>query len=206
VAEGGDKPRSGWHNPGHAAIGPHATGEGTLAMAVADVIAIILLLMSVAWGMMRGFTREVFGLLAWICAFVLAMRWYGAVLPWVAAHVPGLVQSRVVAFSVVFVGLVVAFSVVSAFVGNLVQGSSLLGGVNTLLGGAFGLLRGVVVLTVLYAAGSLTMTDATFRGAVEGSRLAPFIYHAALYLERLGPVFTRVHLAPPGESVHDPAI
>ncbi|GBQ63762.1 hypothetical protein AA103196_0690 [Ameyamaea chiangmaiensis NBRC 103196] len=175
-------------------------------MALVDILAVLVVAMSVLWGLMRGFSRELFGLLAWIVAFILASRWYGRLVPLIAPHVSGGALADVIAFALVFVVLVLLLSMVSALIGNAMQGSMLLGGANALLGGLFGVFRGVVLLVLLYAAGSAVMDDAAFAAAVHGSRIAPFIYRAALYLEGHGPVFVRVHLAPPDDSVHDPAI
>jgi membrane protein required for colicin V production len=172
-------------------------------MAIVDIMALVVVLISILWGVVRGFSREIFGLVAWVFAFLLASRWYGLLVPLVRMQVTRPRLADALAFGGLFIALIMILSAVSTLLGRAMRGSALFGGVDALLGGAFGLVRGVAVLSVLYAGASFLMQDDAFAAASAQSRIAPFIYRATLYLEGCIPAFARIHLAPPPESRHD---
>ncbi len=119
-----------------------------MAIAVLDWIFIAALLASTALGVWRGFVYEVMSVLNWLLAFVLA-QWLGAD---VGRQLP--IDSSSEAL-VQIIGFVLVF-VVSVFIGGLVVWGipklieqAGLRPVDRVLGGVFGLLRGVILLLAL---------------------------------------------------------
>ena len=113
---------------------------------VLSVLGLSLLL-----GALRGLMREIVSLAGWIAAFVLATAFSGIV----AVQMPeslGPLLSGLLAFLLIFVGVLVLSGVVGLVLSLLVRAAGL-GFLDRLLGAAFGIVRGmaIVLLAVLLA-------------------------------------------------------
>lgn len=125
-----------------------------------DLIAALIVLATVVRGLMRGLIDTLFSLAAWILAF-LAGKW-GALL--VAPMLPLDLANPGMRY---FIGFVVVFLVV--LVGVLLLGHAFaalakaagLGPADTVLGGVFGLIKGLVILIGLTLAAGLTSLPRT---------------------------------------------
>ncbi len=155
-----------------------------------DIIFAIILLISMAMSLRRGFTREVVGLVTSALALILGMWFYadaGAfVESWVGSRsAANLVGFFLVAGSVVLLGAIIG-RMVSRFLSTV--GLSL---ADRLLGGAFGLIRGlllsIALLTAVTSFGPF-LSGGSAPDVVVHSQLAPWLLEAS----RLG-----VAIAPP---------
>jgi membrane protein required for colicin V production len=107
-------------------------------------------------GAWRGFIGEIFGLIGWIAAFLVACRYVERVVPWIPAHWPGGALTQwLIAFALIVVAVVLVAGVANALLGRIVQVSGL-SGVDRSLGLMFGLVRGVVLVLILVVLGGLT--------------------------------------------------
>lgn len=140
-------------------------------MSMLDIIVVLVLVLTVARGLMRGLVDTLFSLSAWLLAF-LCGKW-GALM--VAPLLPIGVESPGIRY---FAGFAVVFLVV--LIGVLLLGHALamlvkslgLGSADTLLGGVLGLAKGLVILTGLTLAAGLTSlprTDFWKQAALSGS-------------------------------------
>lgn len=136
-----------------------------------DLIVVLIMVVAVIRGLMRGLIDTLFSLAAWILAF-LAGKW-GALL--VAPLLPIGVDNPGMKY---FIGFVVVF--LAALIGVLLLGHALaalakaagLGAADTVLGGVFGLLKGLVILIGLTLAAGLTSlprTEFWQKAAVSGN-------------------------------------
>lgn len=129
------------HPPPDAAIRDARTD-----MNIADIIILAVLLISVLIGLMRGLVWEVLSLVRWVAAFWVAFV-FGAQVgelygQWL--HEPA---ERIVAGSVTcFVGVLIVGGLVAWAMRRLITVSGLRGG-DSLLGMAFGLVRGLLLVT-----------------------------------------------------------
>ena len=117
-------------------------------MVATDWVLLAVLLFSVALGLWRGLMYEVLSVAGWVAAFVLAQAFAADVGEWLPADGLSPAVRLVVGFVLIFV--VVAFSggLIAWAVQKLVASVGLRP-VDRLLGGAFGLARGVVILLAL---------------------------------------------------------
>lgn len=125
-----------------------------------DWIVALILAASILLSLMRGVVQELFSLLAWISAF-LAAKW-GAVV--VAPMLPVNVESESLRYFIAMAVVFLAMMIVVLLLGRLVKGAlnaAGLGGADKVIGGVFGLLRGVVILTGLTLAAGLTALPQT---------------------------------------------
>ncbi len=110
-----------------------------------DWALLAVLLLSAVVGLWRGLVYEVLSVAVWVVAFVLAQRYGAPVGAWLP--VDGFSESLRVAmgFAVEFLALAFAGGLLSWLMKKLVESVGLRP-VDRVLGGAFGLLRGVVIL------------------------------------------------------------
>lgn len=129
-------------------------------MSMLDIIVLLLLVLTVVRGLMRGMIDTLFSLAAWVLAFLLS-KW-GALM--VAPLLPIGVENPAIRY---FAGFMVVFLVV--LIGVLLLGHALaslvkaagLGSADKVLGGVLGLAKGLVILVGLTLAAGLTSLPRT---------------------------------------------
>ncbi|QHE87447.1 CvpA family protein [Hydrogenophaga sp. BPS33] len=127
-------------------------------MLLTDWVLLLGLLLSVLLGLWRGLVYEVLSVLGWIAAFVLAQAFADEVGAWLP--IGGLSAPLRVALGFVVVFVAVAFVAgLGAWLVQKLVASVGLRPVDRVLGGAFGLLRGVVILLALALVVGMTQTQ-----------------------------------------------
>jgi membrane protein required for colicin V production len=134
-----------------------------------DVSVIAIIALSAVFGIFRGFVKEMLSLAVWVLSFWVASRYS----PLLASHWEGAISYPNLRAALAFVALLlvvlVAGFLVTAAVVRLVRASAV-SGPDRALGGVFGLLRGVVIVTIVVMAAAWTPLG---RGqAWDDSRLA----------------------------------
>lgn len=113
-----------------------------------DWIVVIIVSLSALLSLWRGFVREAFSLASWVVAFIVANL--GAI--HLADAIGDLIANRtgryIVAWSVVFVVVLVVGSFTARLLSKLVSASGL-GVLDRLLGTVFGFLRGLLIVMAL---------------------------------------------------------
>lgn len=114
------------------------------------ILAIIAISMLV--GVLRGFIKEVFSLVVWAAAFVVAYRFSGDVAVLMESQVSLPSARTAIGFIGLFIVVLVIGGLVNYLLGRLVESTGL-SGTDRLLGGLFGIARGaaLVVAAILVA-------------------------------------------------------
>jgi membrane protein required for colicin V production len=115
-------------------------------MTPVDYILAATVLLSVLFGVVRGFLRESVALLGWLVGLWLAWRYSHLLLPYLGGSLTGTELQEWVARALVLLATVIASWLLGAMLSYLVQRSGLTLGVDRLLGGLFGLVRGAVIV------------------------------------------------------------
>jgi membrane protein required for colicin V production len=110
---------------------------------------------SVAWGALRGLVREVIGVLGWVIAFLAANLFAGPLGEELPRLIPTPELRVLAAFLGIFVAVLVVATLLALLLSKLVQAVGL-GGLNRVLGGLFGVARGVVFVLALALLAGLT--------------------------------------------------
>jgi len=114
-----------------------------------DFAVLLILGLSALRGLWRGFVAEIFGLIGWIAAFIIAAKCVHRIAPYLPAHWPGGEWTQfLLAFALVVIAVLLAANVLNVLLNRLV-GAIGLGAFNASLGALFGLLRGIVLVVVL---------------------------------------------------------
>jgi membrane protein required for colicin V production len=148
-----------------------------------DYAILAVIAISVLVGVLRGFIKEVFSLLVWAAAFLVAYHFGGDV----AAMMEDAVSLPSVRSAMGFVGLFVAVLLVGGLInyllGRLVASTGL-SGTDRLLGGVFGAARGLaLVVAVLLVAGFTPIpADPWWQESRTIARMMPLVHWAASWL------------------------
>ncbi|MEP7208415.1 MAG: CvpA family protein [Casimicrobiaceae bacterium] len=118
-----------------------------VAMTMFDLVVVVILGLSVLIALVRGLVREVIALAAWIAALVVALLYSGDLATVFAGWNMGSLLAQVLAFAALFLGVVIAGGLIAMTLSRAVRAVGL-GWVDRLLGGAFGLARGMVIVLV----------------------------------------------------------
>jgi len=124
-------------------------------MTAFDFIAIVVVAISVGFGVWRGFVREVLSLLSWIASFWLARLFAGVVAGWMPSSWTHQGLRYAIGFIAVMLVSVLVLSLLSMLVVRLVKAAGLTAS-DRMLGAVFGVLRGLLIVVVLVLVGGMT--------------------------------------------------
>jgi membrane protein required for colicin V production len=129
-------------------------------MSLLDLIVLLVLILTVVRGLMRGMIDTLFSLVAWMLAFVSG-KW-GALM--VAPLLPVGIETPAIryfaGFAVVFLVVLIGVLLVGHALASLVKAAGL-GSADKMLGGVLGLAKGLVILIGLTLAAGLTSLPRT---------------------------------------------
>ncbi|MDO9219905.1 MAG: CvpA family protein [Thiobacillus sp.] len=140
-------------------------------MSVLDIIVVLLLVLTVVRGLMTGLVNTLFSLAAWMLAFLLGKWGASIVEPLLPAGLDNPAIRYFAGFALVFLVVLIAVLLLGYALTSLVKAVGL-GSADKVLGGAMGLVKGLVILTgftLLAGLTSLTRTDFWRQAALSGS-------------------------------------
>ena len=137
-----------------------------------DVFIIIVVCYSIIRGLFRGLVKEVASIMGVLGGFYAAYSYY----PMVAKLIAGLVQDpayrNILSFLIIFCAILIIISVIGVVIKYLLN-VAFLGWIDRLCGVFFGMIKGVLVVTVLF----IILTTFLPKGAplIKKSVLAPHV-------------------------------
>ncbi len=114
-----------------------------------DAVVLTITLVSGGFALMRGFVKEAFVLLSWIAATVVTINVYPMLLPWMQQQIKSPWGASVTAGLLIFCATLVALLPFTTYIIGKVQGSALTS-LDRSLGFLFGVLRGALVVSLMY--------------------------------------------------------
>lgn len=124
-------------------------------MTAFDYAVLAVLALSVLLGMWRGVVSEILALVAWVAAFLLARAQAAEVANWLPVQIAEPALRLAAAFALVVVAVLLLFAVLRLGLKLLLKAVGL-GLLDRLLGGAFGALRGALVVLVAVLVAGMT--------------------------------------------------
>jgi membrane protein required for colicin V production len=131
-------------------------------MTALDIFVFLLLIGGAAIGFVRGFVHEVISLLAWVVAIAMlklfhTQLWHGITGMWGSSSA----AAAVIAFAILFVPSFVLVKLVARQIGGRTRRSPILGPFDRVLGGGFGMLKGLLGATLFFLLANLA-TDMVY--------------------------------------------
>jgi len=124
-------------------------------MTIFDYAVLVIVGASILLSVLRGFVREVLSLAGWIVAFLVASLLSGPAAGWLSGSIGDESIRALVAFAAVFVITLIGMSLLAMTVSGLMKKAGL-GLEDRLLGGVFGLARGMLIVMVVVLLAGLT--------------------------------------------------
>ncbi len=127
-----------------------------------DYAVLATLVLSALLGWWRGLVYEVFSILGWIAAFVIARQFASSLAPHMPAALGADMFKVMAASALLFILTLIVSSILAWLLSKVVKWVGL-GWLDSLLGTLFGFLRGVLlVLVAIVVAGYTTLPQAPF--------------------------------------------
>ncbi len=146
-----------------------------------DFVLILVVGLSFLFSLLRGLIREALALVVWILAFFLAAR----LGPWIGRFLILIVHSPTwrlgLGEGIVFIVVLIVGSILVSLIGAAVRKSPL-GFMDRVLGGVFGLARGVLIACILVWLGQLAHLEQ--KPYWRDSRLIPWVQPLTVWLVR----------------------
>jgi len=138
---------------------------------------------SILVGALRGFMKEVFSLLVWAAAFIVAYQYGGDVAALMDDHIALPSARTAMGFTGLFIVVLLIGGLLNYLLGRLVESTGL-SGTDRLLGGVFGAARGLaLVVAVLLVAGFTPIpADPWWKDSQMVQRLMPFVEWSSGFL------------------------
>src|SRR3569623_731735 len=125
-------------------------------MTALDVFVFLLLIGGAAVGFVRGFVNEVISLLAWIVGIAMLKLFHSQLWSGLENSFPtSPAAAAVLAFALLFVPSFLIVKLVARSLGGRTRRHKLLGPFDRVLGGGFGLLKGLLGATLFFLLASL---------------------------------------------------
>ena len=145
----------------------------------ADWFILVVLIASGIISFTRGFTKEFLSLFLWVAAFIAAISLEFLATPKINEFIGNEEISKIISYIFVFVIFIFVGGIVIKFISKLIKWSGA-SGFDRFLGVLFGLIRGLIVLFVIFLLlpSSLKTTD-----LISNSKITPIIQKYAPQIE-----------------------
>ena len=150
-----------------------------LGLNIADWFILIVLVASGVISFARGFTKEFLSLFLWLAAFIAAISLEYLATPKINEFIGNEEVSKIISYITVFVIFIFLGGIVIKFISKLIKWSGA-SGFDRFIGGLFGLIRGLIVLFVIFLLlpSSLKTTE-----LISNSKITPIIQKYAPEIE-----------------------
>lgn len=119
-----------------------------MALYWVDVAITTVVALSVVTGIFRGFVKELISLGVWVLAFWFAMTYSHIAGSWFEPYIADKTASTAVGFVLVLVATLIAGAIINGIISHILHRSGL-SGIDRILGGGFGFVRGVFIVSLL---------------------------------------------------------
>jgi len=126
-----------------------------MAVAWIDVVILALIALSAILSLFRGFVREAVALATWLVALWVAMAFYEDLATILSQWITVPSAQKITAFAILFICVLLLGAIINFLAGKLVDKTGLTG-TDKLLGVAFGVARGGVIVAILVLLAGLT--------------------------------------------------
>jgi membrane protein required for colicin V production len=142
-----------------------------------DLTLAVLMIFSIVSGLRLGFARTAIGLLSAILALVFGLHYYRAVAFSLRPHISNSTGANVIGFLIIFCGIIILGEVVAGILARFIHATDL-AWLDRALGGAFGVVRGLLFGTIMIW-GLMALMPVSPKLVLSNSRLAPCVMSAA---------------------------
>lgn len=166
----------------------------------ADLTILVVIVLSGVFAMARGFVREVLSLASWIGAGLVTLWGFTFARPYARSLIENTLLADIATGVVLFICSLILLSMVGGGLASLVRGTGL-NALDRTLGFLFGLLRGALIVALLWLAFSSTFRPEEHPVWLREARSLPLIERFADFLRSLAPPEFRTRIQESGSSL-----
>lgn len=133
-----------------------------MGLTALDIVMLLALGGGAVFGAFRGFVMEVLSLFAWVAAIIAVKLFHGPMAGMLAGPIGTSAGASVLAFVLLFALVFFAGKMVARAIGQRTR-TSVLGPIDRVLGLGFGMLKGLIIVTLLFLLANMA-TDAIYGG------------------------------------------
>lgn len=153
---------------------------------IADIVVAAVLLISGILALFRGFVKETLTIVGWVGAIFITLYGYPHLTPLLADFIAENWIAATISAAALFLVSLVILTIISHMISNRVQGS-MLGHLDRALGFVFGVVRGFVLVCLVYWAGTFALEENDLPEEVQEARSLPIVRAGASFLASLVP-------------------
>ena len=145
-------------------------------MTIFDYVVLVIVGLSIIVSMMRGLLAEVLSIMGWFVAFFVARTYSSQLAPMMPAELPTESLRVLASFVVLFLATFLVTSLLAIALTSIFKKVSL-GWLNRLMGGFFGLARGLLIVCIIVFLAGLTNVpkDERWRNAMFSSPIEALV-------------------------------
>lgn len=157
-----------------------------MPVTVLDLIVIGSMLISALLAMVRGFTREVLSIAAWVAAAVAALLLFPHVQPFLDPYIKNPVVAQLAAGAAVFLVTLIVVSFITIRISDMILDSRI-GAIDRTLGFLFGAARGLLLAVVAFMFYAWLVPDKSQPVWVQNAKSRPLLESSGTWLVGLLP-------------------
>lgn len=143
-----------------------------------DIIVLAVIGLSALFALSRGLVTETLSLAAWVGAFIGLRLFFAPVSAWVRSFIDSRAGADILTLGMLFFGIFLLLRFVAGFIGDKIK-QSRVGIVDRILGMAFGALRGLLIVSLAYAALMLLVPRNHMPDWIQGSKTEALVAFGA---------------------------
>jgi membrane protein required for colicin V production len=114
-----------------------------------DIFVSVVLGISLAFSLMKGFVREIFSLLAYVGGYLMAVKYQDSLVRILMESIPSKPIAQLAAFAAIYIVAAIIISLIGKIAKGILLSGTDLSMLDRLLGGAVGWARGVVIMVAI---------------------------------------------------------
>lgn len=173
-----------------------------LPISITDIAVGVILLLSGLLALMRGFVHETLSIGSWVGAALAGLYGFPHVRPYARDLIESEFIADIVAGAGTFILALIILTIVTKLVAEQVQGSAL-NPLDRSLGFVFGLLRGVIIVCLLYTAVEWMLPASKQPTWLREAKAMPLIEQGSTFLKGLIPADAGERIANEAEDIRD---
>ncbi len=165
----------------------------------ADLTIVVLIVLSGLFAMARGFVREVLSLASWVGAALVTLWGFRIAQPYLRRLIENTLLADVVTGVGLFICSLILFSMIGGGLASLVRGTGL-NALDRTLGFLFGLLRGALIVAILWLGLGWAMKPEEQPTWLREAKVVPLVERLADFLRGLAPPEFRGRIQAAGDT------
>jgi len=147
-----------------------------------DILVTVITAFSLIRGIFRGLVKELSSIIGVLAGYYAAYTYYPYIAKFLSQWIPAVAYSRLVGFLIIFCGIFLIISILGVIIKYLLS-ISFLGWADRISGGIFGLVKGLLIASVLFVVFTTFLPPQT--PFIKDAVLAPHISHVSAQLAKI---------------------